>query len=40
MAVKHAQEKELYDRLSATLEKYKGKPGVLIAALQVAQDIF
>ena len=40
MAVKHAQEKELYDRLSATLEKYKGKPGVLIAALQEAQDIF
>lgn len=40
MAVKDIQEKELYDRLTRALRKYKGKPGVLIAALQEAQDIF
>ena len=38
---KHAAaEKELYDQLTLALEKYKGKPGVLIAALQEAQQIF
>ncbi len=40
MAVKPALEKELYDQLTLALEKYKGKPGVLIAALQEAQQIF
>lgn len=40
MAVKPAREKELYDQLTLALEKYKGKPGVLIAALQEAQQIF
>lgn len=40
MAVKQAPEKELYTQLTAALDKYKGKPGVLIAALQEAQDIF
>jgi NADH:ubiquinone oxidoreductase subunit E len=34
------QEKKLYERLTQALEKYKGKPGVLIAALQEAQEIF
>ncbi len=42
VAVKPAREKEteLYDRLTEALEKYKGQPGVLIAALQEAQQIF
>jgi NADH:ubiquinone oxidoreductase subunit E len=40
VAVKPAREKELYDQLTLSLEKYKGKPGVLIAALQEAQQIF
>lgn len=40
MAVKDVSEQKLYDRLDLALEKYKGKPGVLIAALQEAQAIF
>ncbi len=42
MTVKPAREKEaeLYDSLTGALEKYKGRPGVLIAALQEAQQIF
>ncbi len=40
MAVKTAREKELYHQLTLALEKYKGKSGVLIAALQEAQQIF
>ncbi len=40
MAVRPAKEKELYGQLTLALEKYKGKPGVLIAALQEAQQVF
>ena len=40
MVVKQARVKDLYGRLTLALEKYKGKPGVLIAALQEAQQIF
>ncbi len=40
MAVKSARETELYHQLTRALEKYKGKSGVLIAALQEAQQIF
>jgi NADH:ubiquinone oxidoreductase subunit E len=40
VAVKPAKGKALYDQLTLALEKYKGKPGVLIAALQEAQEIF
>lgn len=40
MAVKTDPEEKLYARLERALNRYKGKPGVLIAALQEAQDIF
>ncbi|MGI6614439.1 MAG: NAD(P)H-dependent oxidoreductase subunit E [Dethiobacteria bacterium] len=40
MAVKTDPEEKLYERLDRALKKYKGKPGVLIAALQEAQEIF
>ena len=40
MAVKDIKEKKPHERLSRALRKYKGKPGVLIAALQEAQAIF
>ena len=40
MAVTDIKEKKLHERLTQALEKYKGKPGVLIAALQEAQEIF
>ncbi len=40
MAVKAPEEKELYEQITLALEKYKGKPGVLISALQEAQQIF
>ncbi|NLA26716.1 MAG: NAD(P)H-dependent oxidoreductase subunit E [Firmicutes bacterium] len=40
MAVKDVKEKKPYERLSRALRKYRGKPGVLIAALQEAQAIF
>ncbi len=40
MAVKDVKEKNPYERLSRALRKYRGKPGVLIAALQEAQAIF
>ena len=40
MAVKDIQEEKLYQRLTRVLRRYKGKPGVLIAALQEAQNIF
>ncbi|NLM22739.1 MAG: NAD(P)H-dependent oxidoreductase subunit E [Firmicutes bacterium] len=40
MSLKAAAERELYERLTQALEKYKGKRGVLIAALQEAQQIF
>ncbi|MEW5784183.1 MAG: NAD(P)H-dependent oxidoreductase subunit E [Bacillota bacterium] len=40
MAVKPVEDKALYDQLTLALEKYKGKPGVLIAALQEAQQLF
>ena len=37
MSLKAAAERELYERLTQALEKYKGKRGVLIAALQEQQ---
>jgi len=40
LSLKAAAERELYERLTQALEKYKGKRGVLIAALQEAQQIF
>lgn len=40
MALKTDPQDELYERLDRALRKYKGKPGVLIAALQEAQNIF
>jgi len=35
-----ASEKELMERLDATLAEYKGRPGALIPVLQIAQGIF
>lgn len=40
MTVKTRNEVGLYKQLTIALEKYKGRPGVLIAALQEAQQIF
>lgn len=40
VAVRADTEQKLYDRLDRALGKYKGKPGVLITALQEAQSIF
>ncbi len=40
MAIKDIQDEKLHDRLTRALRKYKGKPGILIAALQEAQNIF
>ncbi|NLA04180.1 MAG: NAD(P)H-dependent oxidoreductase subunit E [Firmicutes bacterium] len=40
MAVKTDPEQKQEQRLERALRKYKGKPGVLIAALQEAQEIF
>lgn len=40
MTVKAPPEREQYRKLTLALEKYKGKRGVLIAALQEAQEIF
>lgn len=39
MAVKTDPGQKQYERLERILRKYKGKPGVLIAALQEAQSI-
>jgi NADH:ubiquinone oxidoreductase subunit E len=35
-----ASDKELMERLDATLAEYKGRPGALIPVLQIAQGIF
>lgn len=40
MPVQAITEEEQYKKLTLALEKYKGKPGVLIQALQEAQEIF
>ena len=40
LAIKDIQDEKLHDRLTRALRKYKGKPGILIAALQEAQNIF
>lgn len=40
MAVTDVKEKNPYERLSRALRKFRGKPGVLIAALQETQAIF
>ena len=40
VAVKTDPEQKQYERLERVLRKYKGKPGVLIAALQETQSIF
>ncbi len=40
MPVQVSSEKKQYRKLTRALEKYKGRPGVLIQALQEAQEIF
>ncbi len=40
MALKEVKEKNPSERLTRALRKYKGKPGVLISALQEAQAIY
>ncbi len=40
MAIKNVQDETLYKRLDRALRKFKGKPGILIAALQETQGIF
>lgn len=40
MPVQVGPEEKQYRRLSRALEKYRGQPGVLIQALQEAQEIF